>query len=239
MSVILKRWFLLLPVVVLLGGVGVQAFNPYGELARPKPPHLAAMVPTEVAGWRGVDVPLGPNEFMQETVEKVLRYDDFINREYRRGSVVFGVYAAYWGAGKMPTRLVASHTPDRCWTENGWRCQDMRFEERLFAGGEALQPADWRRFRSPGGGMTHTLFWHLIDGRAYDYGERFNDIPHPLEWWKDSVQQAIHGSREQYFIRITCSVPFEQVWDDPAIQQIMAALGRVGLTEIRGVDTQS
>jgi hypothetical protein len=229
--VMLKKWFLLLPVAVLAAAVGLQALNPYREVAAPKPKHLAAAVPTDVPGWRCTEVPLGPNEFVSDKVSEVLRYDDVLNREYRRGAVKFGVYAAYWGAGKMPTRLVASHTPDRCWTENGWTCQEMRFKQRRKAGGQDLQLADWREFRDPQGGITFVIFWHLIEGRVYDYGERFNAVPHPLEWWKDAVAQAVHGSREQYFIRVTCSVPFEQVWDDPGIQEIMSGLAKVGLAE--------
>jgi hypothetical protein len=219
-----------LPVCVLVATVGVQFHNPFQHDRTAKPPHLAATIPVRVpGGWFVRDVPLGATEFMEEVVERTLRTDDILNREYRRGPVTFGVYVAYWGPGKMPTQLVASHTPDRCWTENGWACQEMRFKERLALDGRALQPAEWRRFHDPQGDDTYVLFWQLIEGRAYDFGERFNKIPSPVAWWKNAVQQAVFGSREQYFIRLTASVPFDELWDDPGFAAIVRSLEQLGL----------
>ena len=139
-------------------------------------------------GWASRDLPLGPSEFLSSEVEKVLNYDEVINREYQRGSDRFGVYVAYWSAGKMPVQLVASHTPDRCWTENGWRCLDMRFKQRGFFAGMDVAPAEWRLFEPPlGGAPTYVLYWHLVDGETYDYGERFNAVPDPVRWWRGAM----------------------------------------------------
>jgi hypothetical protein len=194
-------------------------------------PHLAKMVPRDLPGWSVRDVPLGPNEFMAGEVEKVLNYDEFLNREYNRAGESFGVYVAYWGAGKMPTRLVASHTPDRCWTENGWRCQTMKFKQSGIFNGLDLQPAEWRLFLPPRGDQpTYVLYWHLVEGRTYDYGERFNAVPSPTRWAQDAVQQALLGSREQYFIRLTSSEPLESLADDPGFAAVLRGLGDLGLS---------
>jgi len=226
----LLRWYLIVPAVGLALAIGVQFFEPFGETAKPRPKHLAGAIPGRVpGGWMARDLPLGPTEYVEEVVERTLRTDDILNREYRRGRVTFGVYVAYWGAGKMPTRLVASHTPDRCWTENGWSCEEVRFNVPTTAAGRALAPAQWRRFRDPGGGTTYTMFWQLIEGRSYDFGDRFNAIPSPLEWWKDAVQQAVYGSREQYFVRLTSSVPFEEIWNDPGFVAVLSGLEKLGL----------
>ena len=80
---------------------------------------LDATLPKAVAGWTAIDEPLGPTEFLQTAVEKNLNYDDMVNRVYRRGERSFGLYVAYWSPGRMPVQKVASHTPDRCWSENG------------------------------------------------------------------------------------------------------------------------
>ena len=151
------------------------------------------------------------------------------------------MYVAYWGAGKMPTRLVASHTPDRCWTENGWRCLAMKFKQRQNFGTVALQPAEWRLFEPPlGGAPVYVLYWHLVDGRIYDYGERFNNVPSPVRWWKDAVEQALHGSQEQYFIRLTSSEPLENLWNDPGFAQVLTGLSQLGLVAPRpGVEDKS
>ena len=130
----------------------------------------------------------------------------------------------------MPTRFVASHTPDRCWTENGWRCLAMKFKQTDAFEGESLQPAEWRLFEPPRGGRpVYVLYWHLVDGRLYDYGGRFNDVPHPLLWWKDAVQQVVLGSREQYFIRLTSSEPWENLGRDPGLLDVLRGLEKLGL----------
>ena len=226
-----RPWSLLLPACVLVGALALQGAHLFRETARPRGPHLGQSVPMDLPGWSGREVPLGANEFLSSEVEKVLNYDEVVSREYSRGGESFGVYVAYWGPGKMSTRLVASHTPDRCWTENGWRCLEMKFKAAESFGGVALQPAEWRVFEPPrGGSPTYVMYWHLVEGRTYDYGGRFNNVPDPLLWWKDAVQQAVLGSREQYFIRLTSREPLENLWNDPGFAEILRGLARLGLT---------
>jgi hypothetical protein len=225
------RWPLVLPALVLTVAVGMQGVKFFRETPKPHDPHLAQTIPLTIpGGWTGADVPLGTNEFISNEVEKVLNYDAVLNREFSRGGESFGVYVAYWGAGKMPTRLVASHTPDRCWTENGWRCLAMKFKQPEIFEGAVLQPAEWRIFEPPlGGSPTYVLYWHLVEGHAYDYGDRFNNVPSPILWWKDAVQQAVLGSREQYFIRLTSNEPLENLWNDPGFAEVLRGLGQLGL----------
>lgn len=227
----LKRPALLLPVLVLGAAVAVQFATVVRETPPPRAAHLGGFVPKAPDGWRARDVPLGPNEFLEGQVEKILNFDEVVHREYSRAGVTFAVYAAYWGPGRMPTRLVASHTPDRCWTENGWTCLEMRFKEARVAAGVQLQPAEWRLFRSPAGDVTHVLFWHLVDGRVYDFGSRFTAIPDPVRWWKDAIGQAFRGSSEQYFVRITSNVPFAEIWDEPGFAAVVAGLAELGLAQ--------
>lgn len=223
-------WAVVLPAVAVAVATLLQGLPLLRAPPPMRDPHLAAAVPLELPGWHGRDVPLGPNEFMVGEVEKVLNYDEALNREYTRGGENFGVYVAYWGAGKMPTQLVASHTPDRCWTENGWRCLAMKFRHAGTFEGRALQPGEWRLFEPPRGGPpTHVLYWHLVQGRPYDYGERFNAVPHPLLWAKDAAQQALLGNREQYFIRLTSSAPLEDLWSDPGFADVLRGLAELGL----------
>jgi hypothetical protein len=229
------RWSLLFPASVLAGAVAMQGMALMRETPAPREAHLQWIVPAELPGWTSREVPLGANEFIVGEVEKILNYDEVINREFRRGSATFGVYVAYWSPGKMPTRLVASHTPDRCWTENGWRCLDMRFKQVEKIDGAALQPAEWRLFEPPAGGQPmYVLYWHLVEGRVYDYGERFNAVPHPVLWWKDALQQAMHGSREQHFVRVTSNRPFSELRGDPAFEALLRGLSDLGLRQTGG-----
>jgi len=226
-----RRWTLWIPAVVLVAAVSVQAVDVFREVPKPRALHLAQAVPASATGWTGRELPLGANEFAAKAAEKTLNYDEMAYREYRRGGTFFTAYVAYWGAGKMPTQLVASHTPDRCWTENGWRCLAMKFRQSLSLDHRPLQPAEWRLFEpSNGGKQVYVLYWHLVEGRIYDYGERFNSIPDPIRWCKDAVQQALLGSREQYFIRVTSSEPPETLWSDPGFLEVMRGLEQLGLT---------
>jgi hypothetical protein len=68
-----------------------------------------------------------------------------------------------------------------------------------------------------------------VEGKLYDYGERFNAIPDPWRWWKDTVEQAAYGSREQLFVRVATEVPLEQIWSDPGFQDVMESVAKLGL----------
>jgi hypothetical protein len=225
-----QHWSLALPAAVLALAVAAQSAQYFREAPRPRERHLAQSVPNALPGWTDRDVPLGANEFLVGEAEKILNYDEVLNREYARSTTRLGVYVAYWGPGKMPTQLVASHTPDRCWTENGWRCLDLRFKQSGVLAGADLQPAEWRLFEPPSGGPpTYVLYWHLVDGRTYDYGERFNSIPDPIRWLRGVVAQAARGNREQYFIRLTSNEPFEELSADPGFRTVVDGLARLGL----------
>jgi hypothetical protein len=223
-------WPVVLAAVVLAAAVVVQHVHIFRQDHRSSPPHLARALPAEIPGWTSRDLALGANEYLKSEAEKVLNFDDVVFREFSHGDESFAVYVAYWGAGKMPTRMVASHTPDRCWTENGWRCLALKFKQPEAVDGAPLQPAEWREFEPPDGGKpTYVLYWHLVEGRLYDYGSRFNAVPDPVRWWKDAVQQAILGSREQYFIRITSGQPLENLWRDPGFAEVLRRLAQLGL----------
>jgi hypothetical protein len=236
-----RRWSLTLPALVLVAAVAMQGMQFVRTQPPPRGPHLARAIPAGLPGWENREVPLGSSEFLANEVEKVLNYDEVINREFSRGGESFSVYVAYWGAGKMPAQLVASHTPDRCWSENGWHCLSMKFKEARNFAGTALQPAEWRQFEPPlGGAPTYVLYWHLVAGRTYDYGNRFNSVPNPVLWWKDVVQQAVAGRREQYFIRLTSNEPLENLWNDPGFAEVLRGLVQLGLAANRpDTDTRS
>lgn len=201
------------------------------EVPQPKPrERLATLIPSSTGSWIARDESLGATETLNETVLKILNLDDFVYRRFAQGARSFTVYAAYWAPGKMPTRLVASHTPDRCWTENGMRCVDMRFRVPLALGSRPLLPAECRSFVAAAGEKpTHVAYWHTVEGRLYDYGARFNAVPSPWLWWKDTLTQAAYGSREQLFVRIASETPLEDLWRDGGFQEVMTRVADLGL----------
>jgi hypothetical protein len=226
-----KRIVILAALFLLMGAVSLQLVLRWREIPRPVVrPRLADSVIKSLPGWTVTNEPLGPTEVTSESVMKTLNLDDYVYRRYQRGSLSFAIYAAYWAAGRMPTRLVASHTPDRCWTENGMRCVDMGFREQLQAGGRPLLPAERRTFvLGANGTKTAVVYWHMVEGRIYDYGARFNAVPHPWLWWKDMLAQAAYGSREQMFVRISSPNELGVVWRDPDFQTVLAGIAALGL----------
>jgi EpsI family protein len=235
-----SRLVLWIAAVVLLAAVGLQ-FGRMRDMtggertAAARPIDLKRQIPAQLAGWTVNEEPLGPNEAVRSAVERTLNYDDYVYRLYRRNGVTVGVYVAYWAPSRMPVQKVASHTPDRCWTENGWTCLESRFHEVVAAPGVPLRAAQWRLFRSPGTGshQEYVLYWHLVGPRLYDYGERFNASPGLVQWWREAVAYALTGSQEQYFIRLTSTVPFERLAGEAGWHDLLAALAKLGLSAPR------
>jgi hypothetical protein len=217
--------------VLLATAIGLQLLYRLREVADPRPrARLQTRIPDQAADWRGVDEALGATETVNAATLKTLNLDDYVYRRFTKGQQSFTIYAAYWAAGRMPTRFVASHTPDRCWTENGMRCVGMSFGQRYALGEKALLPAEYRAFAAPGSAeKMHVAYWHTVAGRIYDYGGRFTAVPHPWLWWKDTLAQAAYGSSEQYFVRIASTTPFEVLWKEPGFQSVMSRVADLGL----------
>ena len=220
---------------LLLAAVVFQLVYQLRETPEPVPrTRLVDALPKTVGGWDVGEESLGSTEAVNAATLKVLNLDDFVYRRFSKGSQSFTVYAAYWAAGRMPTRLVASHTPDRCWTENGMRCVDMRFRENYVLRERPLLPAEFRVFKaSEQGAPIHVAYWHTVEGKVYDYGARFNAVPHPWLWWKDTMAQAAYGSREQLFVRVASTTPLETWWKDSDFQAVMTKVADLGLWEKR------
>lgn len=190
---------------------------------------LPSRIPQQVSGWTGRDEALGDTELTRRAVENILNFDEAVYRIYRKGSSEFGVYVAYWAPGRMPTRLIELHTPDRCWVENGWICKDSKFGYQ-FGAETMFPPAQWRVFTPPGhSAPTYVLFWLLVDGQPYDFGKRLNSAPNPFRWWGQFMQEMADGYRGHLFVRLTSNRPFEELAGDAGWQQLTAALGQLDL----------
>jgi hypothetical protein len=231
----MKRFVLFFAAVILLGGVAFQFLHVPnvkdgklggGEAAG----QLALLLPESPGGWVSREEPLGANESVTSATQRILNFDDYAYRVYQRGDRRFGVYVAYWEPGRMPTHKVASHTPDRCWVENGWTCTGARFGVAVAPSGLPFKPAEWRTFTPPGSDdQKYVLYWHLVGDELYDYGERLNTRPHPIKWLRDSIAYAAKGSQAQYFIRVSADKPLDELLADPSLRELWLALGKLGL----------
>jgi hypothetical protein len=218
---------------LLLGvGIGLQVHGWAGRPAALPRTDLAARLPTILGGHPARDLPLGPTEAGDHIVRTVLQCDDLVYRRYVTAHGDFDLYVAYWASNKIPSELVASHTPDRCWSDCGWKCRAMKFQQRYAAGSRKLLPAEWRIFADPSGfQLVHLIYWHVVGGQSYDYGRSFNWVPNPIQYWKEHARYVLFGSGEQYFVRLTSTQDFERLWPDPDFQLVLQNLADLTLAE--------
>jgi hypothetical protein len=220
---------LILITLLLVAAVALQFREGFSvQKDHPLPP-LREALGVAPDGWIAEDLPIGDTELLKQVSQETLRYDDYVFRRYRRGSVELTVYAAYWHPGKHPPQMIAQHTPDMCWTLNGMTCEEMRFNVSTQIDKRQLWPAQWRKFRTPGGQVTYTMFWHLVGDRPFDYGEQLYSVPHPVTYWVEAMKFAVLKKRPQLFFRITSSEPPENLWNDPGVEKALRGLLNLGL----------
>lgn len=205
------------------------------QLARPsqkaedaEPPSLEAIIPARLAGWQVKDKPLGATEAIEHAAQRRLNLDAFVYRSFTRGKINFEVYVAWWAPGRMPIQRVASHTPDRCWTENGWACTDMVFDKPLAYEGIALKNTEYREFEIEGS-PQYVYYWHLLGDEVYDYGKRFNAVPDPWLWIKGALSSYFGGPKPQTFIRVNSNIPLEELREYAGFRQVMLRVADLGL----------
>lgn len=206
-------------------------YNPFGMEPQPgRGAHVADYVPGQLEGWEVRNKDLGETESVRDRAEAILDLDDFVYRNYSRpgANEFFEVYVAYWAPGKASILEVSSHTPDRCWTENGWTALDRKHQVDKEVKGEPLLPSEWRVFEIQGN-EQFVHYWHLVGGKAYQYGQRSNAFPTPYTYVRDLLRSHLTGTGEQYFIRINTNVPFERLWNDPGFQEVVSEVADLGL----------
>ncbi|GAB5560418.1 MAG: hypothetical protein SynsKO_20650 [Synoicihabitans sp.] len=181
------------------------------------------LLPEPPPGWTMVEKPIADTPEMKEAVGELLNYDDGILVDYLSGGGSrVSAYIAYWRAGKMSSRLVAGHTPDVCWVNNGWK--------RIFAeqttqwGGEGLEiPAAQVRAFEINGQTEHVVFWHLSGGESVSYGTMGSAPWYAI--FSDLLKNGLNQNPEQFFFRISAPVPLDepmlQTLVDPIISQIV------------------
>lgn len=226
----MKRRFIWVPLGVLIAAVGLQ-WRQARTVVPGKGHHLTAAF--EGAGGRFRELPLGASEGEANAVEKTLHFDDVFYREYldSKGGGGFALYIAYWNPGRIPVQLVASHTPDRCWTEAGWTCVKRNGNETVVGDGLRLRSAQARIFKGITGQMQHVLYWHLVGKNLYDYGSGFNQVPSIWRWWREVAREALHSPPEQYFVRLSSARRLDELEADPAFRAVVKCLADLGLAD--------
>jgi hypothetical protein len=223
------RWILGIIAILLAGAIALQLLAYFNQPPILPSPQLAKMIPTELPGWEGRELPLADTEEGRIAVSNSLQFDQHVSRIYTRGKVSISIYVAYWEPNKVPPRLVGVHTPDTCWIMNGWACtKRVRAVPLKLIDSTSLMPAEVGTYTFAGT-VQYVYFWHLVDGHVYAYEQEgppsFSTIRAQLEDLKFGFRQR----REQYFIRIASNQPWYDIWLNPGVQELFGALARLGL----------
>ncbi len=179
--------------------------------------------PDQIPGWTIEHQPIADTPELRAKVDQELNYDDAIFAVYTKGNQRISVYVAYWSPGKMPHRLVATHTPDVCWVGAGWRATESSSHLSLEVGGpvKTLKPCE-SRVMELNGNTEHVLFWHLLDGTPMSYGTR--GLPPWYATFADLFTRKLSQRPEQFFIRISSNQPFERWQGTDLFKQLVNRL---------------
>jgi hypothetical protein len=189
---------------------------------------LKAMIPLDFDGWQSVDLPLGPTEALSESANKLLDLDTFLQRRYSKNGSSMTVYVAYWKPGKTDTRLIATHSPDVCWTGNGMTCVESTNREVVEIPGITTKPAEYRVFEA-GASRIRVFFWLTQNGESYDYAESRKAIPNPVHFFKTFFHYALVGKPEHYFVRISSDLPKDRLISESLFAEVLKDLRATGV----------
>jgi len=228
----MKRFFFALGALVAalsVGAIGYTQFiySPQKTLKGGLEDKLLA----EFEGWEVEEQPLAATEGMQEHVEGILNFSEFVYRTYQRGGTEISVYVAYWEPRKMPVRQVQSHTPDVCWVRSGWEMGDKQFSVPFSVNGQPLYPAEVRSLKQ-NSQTQYVAYWHVLGDEIYVNRTR------PGQWdrwdpFKTLMKFGLHQQKEQFFIRVNSNRPIDEIWNLPLMREIMTDLAELTLAPSR------
>jgi hypothetical protein len=218
-----RRPLLWLTVAILCVAVITQAILPLGAVAS------AAKLPEsilsqDIAGATVRDLPLAQTELTREAVDTILGFSDYRYREFRSSEGDFSVYLVYWKSRSRHFTDVGMHAPDNCWVSNGFvmapKLCNVNFS---LPDGRVLWPAQARVFNANGQTIS-VIYWHLLAGETIDYKNYGNG--RTFGFILDNLGHFWSGTKEQYFLRISSSLPLENWSENALYQKIMSELAR-------------
>lgn len=172
----------------------------------PPPPRisdpLAMIIPKEIEGWTVKDIPLAETEEMRKKVDEILRFDDYVSRQFTRLSdkAEIIVYIAYWKPKSASVMEVNTHNPDICWTANGW--EKLPVENKMTTLNE-VKTGQYRKFIKSGI-TTEVIFWHIVGNQVY-VNEGVISKRYKMDSLVAPLKLGTNIRNDQIFIRISSS----------------------------------
>ena len=144
--------------ILLLGTWGARV-----RLAEPQPATGAESLskfPALMDAWQGEDSPLDPE------VVKTAAVDDYMNRNYRSGEGLIGLYVGYYSSQREGEAL---HSPMQCLPGTGWA--PMKTESTQLTGLDDNRPRTINKLLVEKG-IDRMLVLYLVSNREPRHGER-------------------------------------------------------------------
>lgn len=234
--IVVKKIVFIFACFIFVYSVSLQVYTHYvypsqSTLTQP----LEEIVPGGLEGWRVTSMPIAQSKDLQEWTEKLLQYDDAVLRLFEKKNLRILVYVAYWQPGKKPYTMVGTHNPDSCWVNSGWQRQKRIYSWQPSLKGQSLKPCEYGVYHKDGEN-TEVIFWHLVGDETNNYRQKVgwrNGLQGRIErlplFLKDLKNYGLDQQREQFFIRISSNVPFEQIWDDPSFLELIESLSSLDI----------
>jgi hypothetical protein len=154
---------------------------------------------TQVDGWVFEDVPVG------KAAERLLVADRLFNGEFRRnGAELVRVFSAKRFAESPNEIGLFVHTPDRCWTETGWKMEPTAPEVRAMTL-HGISMLLERRIFSAGTNRELVYFGGLVGGQPLPYRLDHNlsvGMKQAMRLAKDRTGSTLRASDERFWARV-------------------------------------
>ncbi len=206
------------------------------EVFTHKSGHLKEAFPEKIGAMTSVDKPLGNTEEVSHAASDILDVSEFLHRQYNLpDGRDFTVYISYWNPGKSDIRSASRHTPDRCWVSNGWKIDQStrNNNDHISVSGKPLMDAYFRFYDYNldfGKKYRRSVwFWHIVNGKRYDYKTKDNYTANPFVYLKNMIEQALYGSPEQYFVRVDSATDLHSLLKEKDFQEFLGILGKLVL----------
>lgn len=188
-------------------------------------------LPAEDEAWEVSELPIGETEAVGAATIDVLGSDNIIHREYKKSATVITVFIVHWSAknSTMP-RQIAFHSPDHCWSRTGFERTMLDDYYSLKNQSIDVKAGKYREFKSSH--QTHyVLYWQMFGKEVLSYTQGDEVVPSDKTVLDDFFSGRAFKAEEQYFIRITSNVMFDQLSSNPMLNRILTSLSTVGLND--------
>lgn len=143
-------------VVVLLGAVVLVVYR-RGSSETIVPSEPLASLPETIAGLKGADVPLDPEQL------EVLGKGDFLSRVYSGGPdrAPVGLFIAYFASQRTGATM---HSPRNCLPGSGWSFESSRYTTVKDAAGAPHRVGEY--VIANGDSRQFVIYWYQAHGRS-------------------------------------------------------------------------